>query len=164
MGIYRRLSAFSCLFLIFFFLHVLWSRARPRPLNPETETRPKPLRDETETETETHKIRSRNLHHWLVWFRIPFYDSDTSLQLSCYNTHSISVINPILALKNLQLWMIKFTRSWGLTLTPDPEKPIWCEIGCEIMWWLPGFRSDTKPMTRQAKPPCVAARPAFWCA
>ena len=55
-GIYCRQSARLWRILLFFhslfFWQVSWSRARPRP---------------SRYETETHKIRSRDLHHWYLY-------------------------------------------------------------------------------------------------
>ena len=50
-----------------------------------------------------------------------------------------------------------------LTLTPEPEKPIWREIGWAIMWWLPrvSIRGPLAPQPREpADQATVCRRPA----
>ena len=43
-----------------------------------------------------------------------------------------------------------------ITLTPEPEKPIWHEIGWEIMWWLPRV-SIRGPLAHQPPDPAGQA-------
>ena len=54
-----------------------------------------------------------------------------------------------------------------LTLTLFRFSPLSCQIGAEQMngshWFRSADFSHTKHMTQDAKPTCVAGRPASWC-
>ena len=49
-----------------------------------------------------------------------------------------------------------FEQSSFITLTPEPEKPIWRETGWAIMWWLPQV-SIRGPLAHQAHEPAGQA-------
>ena len=53
---------------------------------------------------------------------------------------------------NVGYWVLKMV----ITLTPEPEKPIWREIGRAIMWWLPGV-SICRPLAPQPREPADQA-------